>query len=81
MKKSFDKHSKLEDFLLGDLVLRYDTINENKGKNRKFYNMWMGPFRIGEHRKNNAYFMEELNGESIVWGPVNSRFPKHYLMK
>jgi hypothetical protein len=81
MKKTFDKHSKQEEFRLGDLVLKWDARNEDKGKHEKFDNLWMGPFKIGAHRGNNAYFLEELNGECVGWGPVNDRFLKHYLMK
>ena len=81
MKKAFDKHSKPEDFWLGDLVLRWDVRNEDKGKHKKFDNLWTGYFRIGTHRGNNAYFLEELNGECVSWGPVNDSFLKHYLMK
>jgi hypothetical protein len=32
IKKTFDKHSKKEDFQMGDLVLKWDTKNEDKGK-------------------------------------------------
>jgi len=81
MKKNFENRSKPEDFYLGDLVLIWDTRNEDKGKHRNFDNMWTGPFKIGAHRRNNAYFMEELNGECVAWGPINDRFLKHYLMK
>jgi hypothetical protein len=30
---------------------------------------------------NNIYLLEELNGESTGWGPVNDRFLKHYLVQ
>jgi hypothetical protein len=36
IKKDFDKRSNLEDFQLGDLVLRWDAINEDKGKHINF---------------------------------------------
>jgi len=81
MKKSFNKHSNKEEFQLGDLVLKWDMRNEYKGNHEKFDNVWTDPFKIGAYRGNNAYFLEELNGESIGWGPVNGRFLKHYLMK
>jgi hypothetical protein len=66
---------------LGDLVLIWDVRNEEKGKHGRLDNLWMGPFRIGAHHKNNTYFIEELNGECVGWGPINDRFLKHYLMK
>jgi hypothetical protein len=80
MKKTFDKHTKKEDFRLGDLVLKWDARNEDKGKHGKFDNIWTGPFKIGAYCENNAYFLE-LNGECLGWGLVNGRLLKHYLMK
>jgi TolA-binding protein len=50
MKKTFDKHSKQEEFQLGDLVLKWDARNEDKGKHEKFDHLWMGPFRISAYR-------------------------------
>jgi hypothetical protein len=81
MKKTFDKHSKQEEFQVEDLVLKWDARNEDKGKHGKFDHLWMGPFRICAYHGNNAYLLEELNGESTGWGPVNDRFLKHYLVQ
>jgi hypothetical protein len=81
MKKNFDKHAKQEEFWMGDLVLKWDARNEDKGKHGKFDHIWMGPFRISVYHGNNAYFLEELNGECVGWGPVNDRFLKHYLVQ
>jgi hypothetical protein len=36
MKKTFDKHSKRGEFQLGDMVLKWDRRNEDKGKHGKF---------------------------------------------
>jgi hypothetical protein len=36
IKKIFDKRTKEDDFELGDLVLRWDARNEDKGKHGKF---------------------------------------------
>jgi len=81
MKKTFDKNSKKKYFHLGDLVLKWDVRNIDKGNNVKFDNLWIGPFKIGAHHGNNSYFIEELNGECIGWGTMNDRFLKHYLVK
>ena len=40
MKKVFDKKVKTDDFQLGDLVLKWDVRNEDKGKHGKFDNLW-----------------------------------------
>jgi hypothetical protein len=81
MKKTFDKHSKQEEFQLGDLVLKWGVRNEDKGQHGKFDHLWMGPFRISAYHGNNAYFLEEINGECFCWGPINGRFLKRYLLK
>jgi hypothetical protein len=79
--KTFDKHSKQEDLWVGDLVLIWDARNEGKGKHEKFDNLWTRPFKINAYYRDNAYFLEGLDGECLGWGPVNNRFLKHYLTK
>jgi hypothetical protein len=80
MKIIFDRHTKEEDFKVNDLVLKWDARNEDKGRHGKFDHLWMGPFRIVVYHGNNAYFLQELNGELTGGGPVNGRFLKHYLV-
>jgi hypothetical protein len=65
---------------VGDLVLRWDARNEDKGKQRKFYHLWMGPYKVGAYYEDNAYFLKGLDGECLGWGPVNGKFLKCYLM-
>ena len=57
MKKNFEKHSKQEEFQLGDLVLKWDARNEDKGKHGKFDHLWLGPFRIVSYHGKNAYLL------------------------
>jgi hypothetical protein len=80
MKKIFDKNTKQEDFRVNDLVLKWDARNEGKGKHGKFSHIWIGPFRIVVYHENNAYFLQEMNGELTHGGPMNGRFLKHYLV-
>jgi hypothetical protein len=42
MKKVFDRRTNVDDFHIGDLVLKWDARNEDKGKNAKFENLWKG---------------------------------------
>ena len=35
-----------KDFEIGDLVLKWDKLNETKGKHSKFQKLWLGPFQI-----------------------------------
>lgn len=43
---------------MGDVVLRWDAQNEEKGKHGKFQNLWKGPYRISMFRGNNSYLLE-----------------------
>lgn len=79
IKKIYDKETKEDHFSLGDVVLWWDSQNEEKGKHGRFDNLWKGPYRILDFRGENAYLLEELDGQSLPGGPVNGRFLKHYL--
>jgi hypothetical protein len=68
----------VEDFKLGDLVLRWDAINEDKGKHGKFDHLWLGPFKIATYRGSNAYILQESNGDVVGGGLINDRFLKRY---
>jgi transposase InsO family protein len=79
IKKYFDRHTKEDDFKVGDLVLKWDARNEDRGKHGKFDHLWLGPFKIVAYHGNNAYLLQEHNGDLVGGGPVNGRFLKHYL--
>jgi hypothetical protein len=79
IKKDFDRHTKEDDFKVGDLVLKWDARNEDRGKHGKFDHLWLGPFKIVAYHGNNAYLLQEHNGDLVGGGPVNGRFLKHYL--
>jgi hypothetical protein len=78
IKKIFDKITKEDDFELGDLVLRWDAQNEDKGKHGKFDSLWKGPYIIHAFRGNNAFLLKNNNGTNLLGGPVNRRMLKHY---
>jgi hypothetical protein len=46
MKALFDRKAKDKDFLLGDLVLKWDARNEDSKKHGKFDRIWYGPFKV-----------------------------------
>jgi len=46
LKKIFDKRTKVEDFFIGDKVLKWDSRREDKGKHGKFDFLWKGPYVI-----------------------------------
>lgn len=51
MKKIFDKNAKPDDFQQGDLVLKWDTRYEDKGKHKKFDHLWKGPYQVPKKLK------------------------------
>ena len=40
IKRIYDRMTKEDDFQLNDLVLKWDSRNEDKGKHGKFDNLW-----------------------------------------
>jgi len=45
----FDHHLPGDkDFQIGELVLKWDNLNEPKGKHTKFQHLWLGPFQVVE---------------------------------
>ena len=61
-------------------MLKWDVRNEDKGKHGKFDNLWKGPYIISSFNGRNTYFLDDLCGNPVTLGPVNSRFLKHYYM-
>jgi len=57
MKILFDKRARERDFREGDLVLRWESRREEKGKHGKFDNLWFGPLAIAEVKGNNAFVL------------------------
>ena len=69
---------KAKKFQLDDVVLKWDAINEDKGKHSKFDNLWKGPYRITAERGQNAFLLSEMDGQDCPGGAVNGRLLKHY---
>ena len=79
IKKIYDKRTKDDDFKLGDMVLKWDSRNEDKGKHGKFDNLWKGPFIIQAYRGNNAFLLKDSDGEDLPGGLINGKMIKHYV--
>jgi hypothetical protein len=79
IKEIFDRRNKEDDFELGDLVLKWGSINEDKSKHENFDSLWKGPYTIQAFRRNNAFFIKNSDGTDLPGGPVNGRMLKHYL--
>ena len=78
IKKIYDRNTKAENFQLGDVVLKWDARNEDKGKHGKFDNLWKGPYIITAYRGHNAFLLSEMDGQDYPRGAVNGRLLKHY---
>jgi len=46
IKEAFDRKTKADNFQVGDLVLKWDTLKKRKGNHGKFDAFWTGPFII-----------------------------------
>ena len=77
MKKLFDKRVKIDDFQVGDSVLKWEAIIEEKGKHGKFDHIWKGPYKNFALSGRNAYFLSDLNGKQVGSRPITGRFLKH----
>jgi hypothetical protein len=53
IKDTFDRKEKVDDFQVGDWVLKCDTLRQDKCKHSKFNSLWAGPFMITQlqHKK------------------------------
>jgi hypothetical protein len=78
MKMLFDRKSKNNNFLPGDLVLRWDARKEDSRKNDKFDHIWYGPFKVSSSEGKNSFLLEKLDGK-ILNAPVNGHFLNHYM--
>ena len=79
-KAIFDKKTKLEDFQVSNVILKWDAVHEDKGKHGKFDHLCKGPYKVTTFVGNNAYMLEELEGGFVSGAPVNGRFLKHYFL-
>ena len=78
MKEMFDKKARERNFRKDDLVLRWDTRREDKGKHAKFYNLCFGPFSITKVKGDNSFILQNLEGDYSSF-PVNGKYLKHYI--
>jgi hypothetical protein len=78
VKRWFDKHkAKEKNFEVGDLVLKWDKVNEPKGKHSRFQSMWLGPFQVAEKIGVGTFHLKNWRGEPDAL-PVNDQALKQY---
>jgi hypothetical protein len=80
IKDTFDRKAKVDDFQVGDWVLKWDALRQDKGKHDKFNSLWTSPFMITQVQHNNTFILQSLGGEEMFGGPVNGRFLKLYFI-
>ena len=51
----FDKREKVDNFQIGDWVLKWDTVRKDNVKHGKFDSLWIGPFVIAQVQKNTTF--------------------------
>eukprot|EP00253_Pinus_taeda_P002507 PITA_02507 len=78
IKSSFDSISSgSKQFQVGDVALKWDKANEDKGKHTKFQKMWLGPFQICEKIGHSTFILQDLSGlrDSL---PINGLILKKF---
>lgn len=80
LKGIFDRKTKLKDFEVGDMVLKWDAVREDKGKHKKINHLWKGPYKVATFAGSNAYMLEEVVDGCVLGAPVNGRLLKHYFL-
>ena len=78
MKRWFYKHkARKKEFEVGDLVLKWDHLHDEKGKHTEFQQLWIGPFHIAENLVPSTYKLQYLHGWEENF-PVNGLVLKPY---
>jgi hypothetical protein len=80
IKETFDRKAKVDNYQVGDRVLKWDALRQDKGKHSKFDSLWTDPFMITQVQHNNTFILQSLGGEEMFGGPVNGRFLKLYFV-
>lgn len=63
IKRWFDRKSAGNtNFIVGDLVLKWDKPHEDKGKHMKFQSLWIGPFTVHKKLGQCTYHLQSLDG-------------------
>lgn len=70
----------MDNFQVGDWVLKWDALKEKKGNHGKFDSLWTDPFVITQIQQNNTFILQSLEGEGVFGGPVNGKFLKLYFI-
>jgi hypothetical protein len=78
IKDIFDTWMKERNFMTRDLIQKWDSSREAKGKHGKFDNLWLRTFKVFAVQDNNTYELAHIDGE-IFGAPMNQRFLKKFI--
>jgi hypothetical protein len=78
MKELFNLKAKDRDFILRDLVLKWDARKEDLANHGKFDHIGYEPFQVIGPKGKNSFLLENLDGK-ILNAPVNGSYLKHYM--
>lgn len=62
VKHLHDKKSSDRNFDIGDWLLKWNVIDQDKGKHGKFDALLLGPFVISKQVGENTFFLQDTNG-------------------
>jgi len=80
IKEAFDRKTKMENFQVGELILKLDAMKEMKGNHGKFNALCSGPFIIAKIQGNNTFILQIMEGETVFDGPMNQQLLKVYVV-
>jgi hypothetical protein len=80
IKDTFYRKAKVDDFQVGDWVLKWDALRQDKVKHDNFNSLWIDPFIITQVQHNNTFILQSLGGEEMFGGPVKEHFLKLYFI-
>lgn len=78
MKSLFDQKHKDRDFILGDLVSKWDARKEDSRNHDKFDHLWCRPFKVTTAEGKNLFLLETLD-RKILNAPINGRYLKNFM--
>ena len=77
MKHLYDKRATERKFNIGDLVLMWNVIMEDKGKHEKFDPIWLSPYSVLGLHGEDSYLLTNLAGDILEF-PIHGQFLKRY---
>jgi hypothetical protein len=78
MKSIYDWRGKQINFILGDIVLKWDSRREDLGKHGNIDHLWLGPYEITAVQGNNSFSLQNMEGYLLEFS-VNGKLLKHFI--